>query len=65
MQLVEIAKALSLGREVLLLDEPTASLTGTRPTGCTRIVRRLRDDGVTRSCCVSHKLEEVFAIADR
>ncbi len=64
MQLIEIGKALSLQSKVLLLDEPTASLTPNESTVLFRILRRLRDDGVAIGF-VSHKLEEVFAICDR
>lgn len=64
MQLVEIGKALSLQSKVLLLDEPTASLTPSESTVLFRILRRLRDDGVAIGF-VSHKLEEVFDICDR
>jgi ribose transport system ATP-binding protein len=62
-QLVEIAKALSLDSKVLLLDEPTASLTGDEAERLYAIVRRLRDSGHA-VVLVSHKLEEVFAVAD-
>ena len=64
MQLVEIGKALSRQSRVLLLDEPTASLTPNESTVLFRILRRLRDDGVAIGF-VSHKLEEVFDICDR
>ncbi|WP_425053572.1 sugar ABC transporter ATP-binding protein [Psychromarinibacter sp. S121] len=64
MQLVEIAKALSLQSRVLLLDEPTASLTTSETDRLFQIVRRLRDDG-TSLVFVSHKLEEVQEICDR
>jgi ribose transport system ATP-binding protein len=62
-QLVEIAKALSVDSRVLLLDEPTASLTGDEADRLYAIVRRLRDNGHA-VVLVSHKLEEVFAVAD-
>jgi ribose transport system ATP-binding protein len=62
-QLVEIAKALSLEGRVLLLDEPTASLTGDESDRLYGIVRKLRDSGHA-VVLVSHKLEEVFAVAD-
>jgi ribose transport system ATP-binding protein len=62
-QLVEIAKALSLESKVLLLDEPTASLTGDEADHLYAVVRRLRDAGQA-VVLVSHKLEEVFAVAD-
>ncbi|WP_102109928.1 sugar ABC transporter ATP-binding protein [Oceaniglobus roseus] len=64
MQLVEIAKALSLKSRVLLLDEPTASLTSSETDRLFTILRRLRDDG-TSLVFVSHKLEEVQEICDR
>ena len=63
MQLVEIAKALSLRSKVLLLDEPTASLTPHETDALFRLLRKLRDDGVGM-LFVSHKLEEVQAICD-
>jgi ribose transport system ATP-binding protein len=62
-QLVEIAKALSVDSKVLLLDEPTASLTGDEADRLYAIVRKLRDSGHA-VVLVSHKLEEVFAVAD-
>jgi ribose transport system ATP-binding protein len=64
MQLVEIAKALSLRSRVLLLDEPTSSLTSSEADLLFTILRRLRDDG-TSLVFVSHKLEEVQEICDR
>mgnify|MGYP000394702802 CR=1 FL=1 len=64
MQIVEIAKALSLEARMLLLDEPTASITEHETAALFTLLRRLRDEGVAM-LFVSHKLEEVFAIADR
>jgi ribose transport system ATP-binding protein len=64
MQIVEIAKALSLEAKILLLDEPTASITEHETAALFTLLRKLRDDGVA-IVFVSHKLEEVFAIADR
>ena len=64
MQIVEIAKALSSEAKILLLDEPTASITDHETAALFRLLRRLRDDGVAIAF-VSHKLEEIFAIADR
>lgn len=62
-QLVEIAKALSSDAKILLLDEPTASISVKEGEGLLDLVRKLKHEGVT-FIFVSHKLEEVFAIAD-
>ncbi|MGN6099782.1 MAG: sugar ABC transporter ATP-binding protein [Devosia sp.] len=64
MQIVEIAKALSLEAQCLLLDEPTASITEHETAALFDLIRKLKADGVA-IVFVSHKLEEVFAIADR
>lgn len=64
MQLVEIARALSQQSRILLLDEPTASITENEIKGLFKLLRRLRDDGVA-ILFVSHKLEEVFDLCDR
>ncbi len=64
MQLVEIARALSARSRVLLLDEPTASLTPHETETLFRLLKRLRDDGAG-IIFVSHKLEEVQEICDR
>ena len=63
-QLVEIARALSMDARVLILDEPTSSLTDDEVDALFQIVRRLKDSGVA-VVFVSHRLNEVFAIADR
>lgn len=63
-QLVEIAKALSLGARLLIMDEPTASLTEHETQRLLTLVRRLREGGVA-IVYVSHRFGEVFAIADR
>ena len=63
MQMVEVARALSLQSRVLLLDEPTASLTPHETDALLAILRRLRDQGVAIGF-VSHKLEEVQALCD-
>src|ERR1700722_2282719 len=64
MQIVEIAKALSLEAGVLLLDEPTASITGHEAEALFAVLRRLKSEGKA-IVFVSHKLEEVVAISDR
>ena len=61
MQLVEIAKALSLESRFLLLDEPTSSLTPHETGALFDVLRRLAADGVA-ILFVSHKLEEVFSL---
>ncbi|HWE41694.1 MAG TPA: sugar ABC transporter ATP-binding protein [Gemmatimonadaceae bacterium] len=63
-QLVEIAKALSMGARLLVMDEPTASLTEHETQRLLALVRRLRDGGVA-IVYVSHRFAEVFAISDR
>jgi rhamnose transport system ATP-binding protein len=63
-QLIEIAKALSVDARVLILDEPTASLSLHEVDRLFAIVRRMRDDGVA-VLFVSHRLEEVFTLCDR
>ena len=63
-QLVEIARALALQARVLLLDEPTASITEREATVLFERLRELRDEGGAL-LFVSHKLDEVFALCDR
>ena len=62
-QLIEIAKALSVDARVLILDEPTASLSAHEVDRLFTIVRQLRDRGVA-VLFVSHRLDEVFALCD-
>jgi rhamnose transport system ATP-binding protein len=63
-QLIEIAKALSIEAQVLILDEPTASLSAHEVERLFDIVRQTRDRGVA-VLFVSHRLEEVFELCDR
>src|ERR687895_186519 len=63
-QTLEIAKALSLRVRVLIMDEPTASLSAHEVQRLFRIVRALRQEGVA-ILFISHRLEDVFEIADR
>lgn len=63
-QLVEIIKALSADAKILIMDEPTASLTREEIDYLFRIARKLRNEG-TGIIFISHRLEEVFEIADR
>ena len=63
-QLVEIAKAISLNSDVLILDEPTSSLTYNETERLFNILNVLKNKGVT-IIFISHRLEEVFRISDR
>ena len=63
-QLVQIAKALAAEARVLLLDEPTSSLTEHEARNLFGLLRGLRDKGAT-IIFVSHKFEEVFALCDK
>ena len=63
-QLVEIARAISREAKVLIMDEPTASLSDAETDHLFSIIRRLRENQMA-ILYVSHRLEEVFEIADR
>ncbi|HEX4950295.1 MAG TPA: sugar ABC transporter ATP-binding protein [Blastocatellia bacterium] len=63
-QMVEIAKALSLNTRLLIMDEPTSSLTLAETTRLLQVVKDLRAHGVS-VIYISHRLGEVMEIADR
>jgi rhamnose transport system ATP-binding protein len=63
-QLIEIARSLSFESNVLILDEPTASLSAHEVERLFAIVRQLRDRGVA-ILFVSHRLDEVFELCDQ
>ncbi|MGB8169201.1 MAG: sugar ABC transporter ATP-binding protein [Chthoniobacteraceae bacterium] len=63
-QLVEIACALGSGARIVIMDEPTASLTQKEQHLLFAVVRELRARGVG-VIYISHRLEEIFALADR
>ncbi len=63
-QLIEIAKALSLESEILIMDEPTSALTEAEVARLFRVIERLRERGVT-ILYISHKMDEVFHLAER
>ncbi|MGI8748438.1 MAG: sugar ABC transporter ATP-binding protein, partial [Deinococcus sp.] len=63
-QLVEIAKALSLRAQILVMDEPTAALTLAETDRLFRVVRSLRERGAA-VLFITHRLEEVFAECQR
>ena len=63
-QLVEIAKALSVDADLVIMDEPTAALTMEETERLFRFIRDLRTRGVA-IVYITHRLEEIFSIADR
>ncbi|WP_395026243.1 ATP-binding cassette domain-containing protein, partial [Robinsoniella sp.] len=62
-QMVEIAKAVSYNAKILVLDEPTSSLTQEEVDHLFRIINRLRDQGCA-IVYISHKMEEILEISD-
>ena len=63
-QMVEIAKALSIHARILIMDEPTSSLTAKEIDELFRIIRKLRSEGCG-IVYISHRLEELHHIVDR
>lgn len=63
-QLIEIAKALVKKANILILDEPTASLTESETNNLLALLKKLKKEGVT-CIYISHKLDEIFEVADR
>ena len=63
-QLLEIAKALSLNARVVIMDEPTSSLTSTETERLMRVIGELKADGVS-IIFITHRLNEVETCADR
>lgn len=63
-QMVEVAKALSLHARILIMDEPTASLSNTEIEALFKTITHLKKDGVA-IIYISHRLEEIFEIGDR
>ncbi len=63
-QVVEIAKALSLKSDILVMDEPTAALTGHEVDRLFDVIRNLRRSGVS-VIYISHRLQEIKLVADR
>jgi rhamnose transport system ATP-binding protein len=62
-QLIEIAKAISLDARVLIMDEPTAALSGVEVERLFAVARSLRDEG-RGIVFISHRFDEVFALSD-
>jgi rhamnose transport system ATP-binding protein len=63
-QIVEIARAFSINARILIMDEPTSSLTLNEVAELFNLVKNLRESG-TAIIFISHRLEELFEIADR
>ncbi|WP_136645252.1 sugar ABC transporter ATP-binding protein [Tabrizicola sp. YIM 78059] len=63
-QMVEIARAISYSSRLIIMDEPTASLSHHEATVLTRMVRRLAGQGIG-IVYISHRMDEIFEIADR
>ena len=63
-QVVEIAKAISANAQIILMDEPTSSISQEDAERLMEIIRNLRDSGVT-IVYISHRLHEIGEIADR
>jgi rhamnose transport system ATP-binding protein len=63
-QIIEIAKAISLDAKVLVMDEPTAALSGVEVDRLFAVARALRDKG-TGILFISHRFDEVFDLCDR
>lgn len=62
-QIIEIAKAISLDAKLLIMDEPTAALSGVEVERLFTVARRLRDEG-RAIVFISHRFDEVFALCD-
>jgi rhamnose transport system ATP-binding protein len=62
-QIIEIAKAISLDARVLIMDEPTAALSGVEVDRLFAVARSLRDEG-RALVFISHRFDEVFALCD-
>jgi ribose transport system ATP-binding protein len=63
-QLTEIAKALSINARVLIMDEPTSSLTASETQGLFALIDRLQKQGIS-IIYISHRMQEIFGVADR
>jgi len=63
-QLVEIARALQAKSRILVMDEPTTSLSSRETRQLFDIIRQLRDDGIA-VIYISHRMEEIYELADR
>lgn len=64
MQMVEIAKAVSYHSKLIIMDEPTSSLSENECQKLFRIIQRLKDEDRISFIFITHKMDEVFQIAD-
>lgn len=63
-QMVEIARSLSFNADVIIMDEPTSSLTQVEVDGMMKKIKELREQGIS-IIYISHKMEEIFELCDR
>ncbi|WNC13541.1 ATP-binding cassette domain-containing protein [Brevibacillus brevis] len=63
-QMIEIAKALSMQADILVLDEPTAALTNREIDALFEVIASLKEKGVGM-IYISHRMEEIFQVSDR
>jgi len=63
LQALEIAKAISYQAKIIIMDEPTSSLTNTETAHLFKLIRRIKKNG-TSIIYISHKMEEILEIAD-
>ena len=62
-QMVEIVKALSFSSKLIIMDEPSSSLTGEEMAELVKIIRQLKEKGIS-IIYISHKLDEIFQFCD-
>ncbi|NLX82275.1 MAG: sugar ABC transporter ATP-binding protein [Clostridiales bacterium] len=62
-QTIEIAKAISYNAKIIIMDEPTSSLTEKEVAHLFKLIRRIKQNG-TAIIYISHKMEEILEIAD-
>ncbi|WP_027415888.1 sugar ABC transporter ATP-binding protein [Aneurinibacillus terranovensis] len=63
-QMVEIAKALSKNAKILIMDEPTSSLSESETVSLFKLVKQLKDSGIS-IVYISHRMAEIFEICDK
>ncbi|HTG69251.1 MAG TPA: sugar ABC transporter ATP-binding protein [Candidatus Udaeobacter sp.] len=63
-QMVEILRAISLNKKIIMLDEPTSSLNNEEAERLVKILKKLRNDGIT-IIYISHRLNEILDLSDR